>query len=91
MEYKRRFGRKYHHHISVNRNKQKPDFWTERFDKSDKILIIACGALAKEITALIRINNWTHLQLRYLPAKLHNEPQKITQNIRKILMKVKKT
>ena len=89
MEYKRRFGRKYHHHISANRNKQKPDFWTERFDKSDKILIIACGALAKEITALIQINNWTHLQLRYLPAKLHNEPHKITQNIRKNLMKAK--
>ena len=64
----------------------KPDFWAERFDKSDKILVIACGALAKEITALIRMNNWSHLQLRYLPAKLHNEPHKITQNIRKNLI-----
>ena len=64
----------------------KLDLWAERFEKSDKILVIACGALAKEITALIRMNNWTHLQLRYLPAKLHNEPHKIPQNIRKNLI-----
>ena len=49
-------------------------------------MVIACGALAKEITALIRMNNWNHLQLRYLPAKLHNEPHKITQSIRKNLI-----
>ena len=32
------------------------------------------------------MNNWNHLQLRYLPAKLHNEPHKITQKIRKNLI-----
>ncbi len=48
--------------------------------------MIACGALAKEITSLIRMNNWTHLQLRYLPAKLHNEPHNIPQNIRNYLI-----
>ena len=89
MEYRRRRGRKYHQIIAENRNKPKTDFWIERFDKSDKILVIACGALAKEITTLIRINNWTHLQLRYLPAKLHNDPHKITQNIRNNLIKAK--
>ena len=82
----RRRGRKYNKYSSVSRTVPKPDFWAERFDKSDKILVIACGALAKEITALIRMNNWNHLQLRYLPAKLHNEPHKITQKIRKNLI-----
>ena len=82
----RRRGRKYNKYSSVIRTVPKPDFWAERFDKSDKILVIACGALAKEITALIRMNNWSHLQLRYLPAKLHNAPHKITQNIRKNLI-----
>ena len=48
--------------------------------------MIACGALAKEITSLIRMNNWPHLQLRYLPAKLHNEPHNIPQNIRNYLI-----
>ena len=79
----RRRGRKYYQYISVTRTKKKPYFWAEKFEKSDKILVIACGALANEITVLSRMNNWNHLQLRYLPAKLHNEPHKIPQNIRK--------
>ena len=82
----RRRGRKFYQVSSRISNETKLDFWGERFEKSDKILVIACGALAKEITALIRMNNWTHLQLRYLPAKLHNEPNKIPQNIRKNLI-----
>ena len=82
----RRRGRKYYQVISRIPTAPKLDLWAERFEKSDKILVIACGALAKEITALIRMNNWTHLQLRYLPAKLHNEPNKIPQNIRKNLI-----
>tara|TARA_B100001013_G_scaffold311209_1_gene216322 strand:+ start:209 stop:910 length:702 start_codon:yes stop_codon:yes gene_type:complete len=83
---RRRRGGKYYQVSSRIRTEPKPDLWAERFEKSDKILVIACGALAKEITALIRMNNWTHLQLRYLPAKLHNEPKNIPQNIRKNLM-----
>ena len=82
----RRRGRKYYQVSSRIPTEPKVDLWTERFEKSDKILVIACGALAKEITALIRMNNWTHLQLRYLPAKLHNEPHNIPQNIRKNLI-----
>ena len=29
--------------------------------KIDKVLIIACGALAKEIIDLIKLNNWQHM------------------------------
>ena len=82
----RRRGRKYYQVSSRIPTAPKLDLWAERFEKSDKILVIACGALAKEITVLIRMNNWTHLQLRYLPAKLHNEPNIIPQNIRKNLI-----
>ena len=81
----RRLGRKYHQNSSRIRTEPKSDFWGKRLEKSEKILVIACGALAKEITALIRMNNWTHLQMRYLPAKLHNEPNKIPKYIRKYL------
>ena len=56
----RRRGRKNYQVSSRIRTEPKLDFWAERFEKSDKILVIACGALAKEITALIRMNNWTH-------------------------------
>ena len=82
----RRRGRKYYQVSSRIRTEPKADILNKKFDKSDKILVIACGALAKEITALIQMNNWTYLQLRYLPAKLHNEPKNIPQNIRKYLV-----
>jgi len=36
------------------------------------MLIIACGALAHEITALRRANGWEHVDVRCLPAELHN-------------------
>ncbi|MCS5553097.1 MAG: DUF1638 domain-containing protein [SAR324 cluster bacterium] len=86
MNNTRRRGRKYYQVSSRVRNEPKADILNKKFEKSDKILVIACGALAKEITALIQMNNWTHLQLRYLPAKLHNEPKNIPQNIRKYLV-----
>ena len=41
------------------------------------ILVIACGALAHEIVALRRINNWPHMVVQCLPAELHNRPEKI--------------
>jgi len=42
-----------------------------------RVLILACGALAHEITALIRLNGWSHLDLQCLPAILHNHPERI--------------
>lgn len=47
-----------------------------------KILLIACGALAREIIALRELNNWTHIDLTCLPAIYHNAPDKITPAIR---------
>jgi len=42
------------------------------------ILLIACGALAREILDLKSRNGWTHIDLTCLPANLHNAPEKIT-------------
>ncbi len=42
-----------------------------------KTLIIACGALAREVLALIKLNNWQHMELSCLPADLHLRPEKI--------------
>lgn len=42
-----------------------------------KVLVIACGALARELILLIRQNDWQHLKVRCLPADLHNTPEKI--------------
>ena len=52
-----------------------------------KILLIACGALAREILALIDLNGWSHMALRCLPAKLHLFPDKITDAVREAVAK----
>jgi hypothetical protein len=49
------------------------------------MLIIACGALAQEITALRRANAWDQLQVRCLPAELHNRPEKIPDAVRSLI------
>lgn len=48
---------------------------------SGRVLILACGALAREILALIKINGWDHMALHCLPAKLHLYPDKITDEV----------
>jgi hypothetical protein len=45
-------------------------------------LLIACGALAREIAALTRANGWTTLDVRCLPAELHNRPERIAPAVR---------
>ena len=49
------------------------------------MLIIACGALAHEITALRRANAWDELDVRCLPAELHNRPEKIPDAVRALI------
>jgi hypothetical protein len=42
-----------------------------------RVLLIGCGALAREVLDLIEANGWNHLDLHCLPAILHNHPEKI--------------
>ena len=42
-----------------------------------RVLLIACGALAREILDLKRLNRWDHLDLQCLPANLHLWPDRI--------------
>ena len=46
------------------------------FDAAERpdVLILACGAIAREVLAVIRLNGWTHVDVRCLPAKLHSTP-----------------
>ncbi len=46
------------------------------------ILLIACGALAKEIVQIIRANGWEHVRIQCLPAELHNRPERIPEAVR---------
>lgn len=50
--------------------------------ESSSSLIIACGALAHELTAAIDRSGWNHLEIQCLPARLHNTPERITGAVR---------
>lgn len=45
-------------------------------------LLIACGALAWEVTELIRVNGWSHMTITCVPAHYHNTPAKIPEAVR---------
>ncbi|MAN56475.1 MAG: DUF1638 domain-containing protein [Paracoccus sp. (in: a-proteobacteria)] len=42
-----------------------------------RCLMLACGALARELLAIRDANGWDHLDLHCLPAELHLRPEKI--------------
>lgn len=50
-----------------------------------RVLVIACGALAREILALRAANGWDHIDLTCLPAILHNHPDRIAPAVRDAL------
>lgn len=52
-----------------------------------RILLLACGALAREILDLKEANGWDHLDLACLPAILHNSPDKIPGAVRSAVEK----
>ena len=49
--------------------------------RSARVLLLACGALAREILDLIAVNGWNHLDLACLPAILHNHPDRIPKAV----------
>jgi hypothetical protein len=52
---------------------------------SQKVLVIACGALAREIGAIVEVNGLHHIELTCLPAIWHNRPEKIAPGVRKLI------
>jgi hypothetical protein len=42
-----------------------------------EVLVLACGAIAREVLAVIALNGWEHVTVRCLPAKLHSTPARI--------------
>lgn len=55
-------------------------------DKIGRVLVIACGALAREIVAIRDQNRLDHIDLTCLPAKLHNSPDKIPEEVRRTIL-----
>ena len=52
-----------------------------------RLLLIACGALAREILALKAQNGWAHMDLTCLPANLHLYPERITEAVEASVLK----
>ena len=48
-------------------------------------LIIACGALARELAAWCRANGWAFCDVKCLPAELHNRPERIPGEVRALI------
>ncbi|MFD0981386.1 DUF1638 domain-containing protein [Tropicimonas aquimaris] len=52
-----------------------------------RLLVIGCGAIAREILALKDANGWDHLELTCLPAILHNHPERIAPAVEQAIRK----
>ena len=50
-----------------------------------RLLVIGCGALAEELSALKRANQWTALDIKCLDAALHNRPEQIADRLESVL------
>ena len=46
------------------------------------VLLIACGALARELDALRELSGWEGVTIECLPARLHDSPQEIPAAVR---------
>ena len=55
--------------------------------ESREVLVIGCGALAKELLDVVRINRLDNIRVECLPAILHNHPEKIPDAVRSKLEK----
>jgi hypothetical protein len=52
---------------------------------SGRILVIACGALAREIGAVVKASGLDHIELTCLPAIWHNRPEQIAPGVRGLI------
>lgn len=46
------------------------------------MLVVGCGALARELLDVVRINRMHHVKVECLPAILHNRPEQIPEAVR---------
>jgi hypothetical protein len=53
----------------------------------NRTLIIACGALARELSEVVSINNLEHIEVECLPASYHNSPEKIPAALEERILK----
>lgn len=52
-----------------------------------RALLIACGAIARELVELQRLNGWGHMKIQCLPAEWHMTPNEIPGGVRDAIEK----
>lgn len=55
--------------------------------REGRVLVIGCGALAREILAVLNANGLGHVDLTCLPAILHNTPERIHTALEDVILK----
>jgi len=63
--------------------------WSAPQGAPEKVLVIACGALAREIGDIVAANGLDHIELTCLPAQLHIHPEKIPEAVRSAVRKAR--
>ena len=56
-----------------------------------RTLVIACGALAHELMAVLRANAWEHVDVTCLPAHWHNTPARIVPGVEERIVAARAT
>ena len=54
-----------------------------------RLVVIACGALAREVRAVVEQNGLHGIELACLPAKLHNRPDLIAEAVRRKIARLR--
>ena len=62
-----------------------PDPAVEQKAPTDTVLVLACGALARELLAITKLNQLDNVTVDCLPAELHMRPEKIVPAIQERL------
>jgi hypothetical protein len=71
--------------MGFDRNEPETILPPDKRVNSQKVHVIACGAIAREILAVSRINSLDHIDLHCLPAIYHAYPQKIAPELEKAI------
>ena len=53
------------------------------------LLVIACGAIARELVQVQKLNHWDHIEFQCLPAELHNTPDQIPGEVEAMISAMK--
>ena len=54
-------------------------------DRRSSTLVIGCGALGRELAELVARDGLEHVQVRCLPASLHNRPERIAPAVETLI------